>query len=339
MLSCSKCSGVSVYHERSSGKELCEKHFCSYFEQSIREGINLLEKENPKLLVYYSAGKDSTAILYVLRKILNYDVIAATADLGIPEHTNSIVSKGKALCDELGVPYYTVSLKSNLSMDLTDIIQRGESKLLCHYCGELRNVALDRAASSFGVDAVVSGYNKDDMVRFLVNNYLRNDAFRILAFARRIFPTPSMKEKCGFHNPIQLKPLAYLSEKEISLYCLIKNLSVSSCCCGYGYPEKSSMQGWRDDLTRSINLLETSYPGFSDQFIRNFETKLAPIFEKHIAAQDAYLDRQCVWCKKETKSHDTDVCLLCAECSNKIGLQIADVPSATRIMPKPKDAT
>lgn len=324
MLPCSCCHETSVYHERSTGKEFCKAHFCANFERSIQESVNLLGKENPRLAVYYSAGKDSTAILYVLKKILKYDVVAISADLGIPGYISNIVYMGKKICDDLGVEYLVVPLKDNLGVDLNDIVQRGEAKLVCHYCGELRNIALDKAALTLGADATVSGHNRDDIVRFLLNNYLKNDAFRIMAFACRAFPSPQVKEKCGYTNPVQLKPLAYLSEKEISLYCLLRGIDVVSGCCGYGDPKSSNMQGWRDDLTHSINYLETRHPGFSEQLMQNFETNIAPIFEKHIVEQGAYLDRHCVWCKKKMNSLDTDICLLCAECSSKIGMRVAE---------------
>ena len=325
MTKCSMCNNNSIYFNAMCNKEYCEKHFSEYFEESINKNIQQFNKKRPKLAVYYSGGKDSAVILYVLKKVLNYDVIAITADLGLPEHFEKIADLGKKICKEFNIPYYKAPLKQIIGVDIGEIIKNKNPKLACHYCGEIRNIALDRASRNLGVDAVVSGHNRDDITRFLLNNYLKNDIFRIVEFASKVYPYEDIAKLVNYKNPIQLKPLIYLSEKEISLYSAIKNIELTTACCGFGDSDKSLMQGWRNDLTYTINYLEKKYPGYSLNLINNFENNLLPIFYHYIKSNPKiFKERQCVFCKNKMDTEEKDVCLMCEKCAKEIDLKIEE---------------
>lgn len=323
MIKCSECKEDSIYYNSLNNKEYCKKHFCKYFEKSVEDNMKELKLPNPKIAVYYSGGKDSAVLLYVLKKVLNFNVVAITANLGLKKHFEKISNLGKKVCEELNIEYYEVSLKEVLNVNVGQIIQEKNSKLACHFCGEIRNIALDRASRLLGVDAVASGHNRDDITRFLLNNYLKNDIFRLTEFASKIYPSQNIKEKIGYENPIQLKPLVYLSEKEITLYSLTNEIEVTDACCGFGDRKKSDMQNWRSDLTYIINFLEERYPGYSINLIRNFEKNLIPIFDEcALNNKDFYSKRQCVFCKKPMNTKQKDISLTCDSCSASIGLKI-----------------
>ena len=333
MVKCSECDEASVYYNAINDKEYCKEHFCKYFEKSIEENMKKLEIVNPRIAVYYSGGKDSAVVLYVLRKVLKLNVVAITANLGIKEHFDKISKLGKKICKELGIDYYEVSLKESLNTDIKQIISEKNPQLACHYCGELRNISLDKAAKCLKVDAVVSGHNRDDITRFLLNNYLKNDLFRTTEFGSMIYQNKDIKERINYYNPIQLKPLIYLSEKEITLYCLLNNIEITDACCGYGDKNKSNMQSWRSDLTYVINYLEERYPGFSIGLIKNFEKNFIPIFnECALNIKDFFEKRQCVFCKESMQSDVKDICITCKNCADRIGVNINDEFEAHKIL-------
>ncbi|MDO5556018.1 MAG: ATP-binding protein [Clostridia bacterium] len=332
MIKCSMCNNNSIYFNTICNKEYCQKHFSEYFEGSIKKNIQQLTKKAPKLAVYYSGGKDSAVILYVLKKVLKYDVVAITADLGLPQYFEKIADLGNKICNELGIKYYKAQLKHIIGVDIGELIKEKNPRLACHYCGEIRNIALDRASRKLDVDAVVSGHNRDDITRFLLNNYLKNDIFRLMEFASKIYPREDIVKMINYKNPIQLKPLIYLSEKEISLYCSIKNIELTTACCGFGDKNKSDMQGWRNDLTYTINYLEQKYPGYSLDLINNFENNLSTIFNEYIKSNPkVFKERQCVFCKKSMNTEEKDVCLMCKNCAEEIGLKIDEQFSVTLI--------
>lgn len=320
MIRCSKCNEFSIYYEPMSNREYCKKHFCEYFENNVKENMKKLNITRPKIAVYYSGGKDSAVLLYVLRKILKFDTIMITANLGVKEHFEKISKLGEKISKELDIDYFEVSLKQSLGVDIPQIVREKNAKLACHYCGELRNIALDKASYILNVDAVASGHNRDDVTRFLLNNYLKNDIFRTTEFASKIYPEQNIKKKINYINPIQLKPLIYLNEKEITLYCLINNIEITDACCGFGSKERSDMQGWRNDLTYTINFLEEKYPGYSINLIKNFEKNFIPIFNECVKNNiNFFKQRQCVFCKRPMNTEIKDICLTCEECAKTIG--------------------
>ena len=320
MIKCSICNKESVYYNSKDSSELCEEHFCQSFETSVKN--NMLEFKNKKIAVYFSGGKDSVVLLYVLKKILNYDIIAITADLGIKNHTEKIIELGKKMCKELDIPFYKVVLKDIINTDVCSIVEKNGTDIACNYCGEIRNIALDLASKELKVDAYASGHNCDDVTRFLLNNYLKNDIFRIVEFACKVFPDTKIKDKIEYENPTQLKPLIYLTEKEITLYSIIKKLEIINSCCGISEIEKTTMQNWRKDLTNSIYYYEDKYPGISIKMINNFEKNILPVFNEMLLNNpDSYKKRQCVFCKEEMKTTQKDIFLICKKCSEKIDLK------------------
>lgn len=320
MTSCSKCKKNSVYYSTEKAKEYCEEHFCDWFEKSVEDNVS--DFKNKKIAVYFSGGKDSVVLLYVLKKILNYNVIAIVADLGIKKHTEKIIKLGTKMCKELEIPFYKVALKETINTDIYTIVKKNGKDIACNYCGEIRNIALDLASKELNVDAYATGHNCDDVTRFLLNNYLKNDIFRIVEFACKVFPDSKVKDLINYENPIQLKPLIYLNEKEITLYALIKEIEIVDSCCGINDIEKSTMQSWRKDLTNSIYYYEERYPGISLKLIKNFEKNVLPVFNELVVKNlEAYKKRQCVFCKKELNTTKKDIFLMCKECTEKINLK------------------
>jgi len=320
MKSCSRCKKKSVYYNREEKREYCEEHFCKWFEKRIEDTV--INLKNKKIAVYFSGGKDSVVLLYVLRKILNYNIIVLTADLGIKEHTDKIIKLGSEMCKKLGSSFYKVVLKKVINADIYSIVKEEGKDVACNYCGEIRNIGLDMASEKLKVDAYATGHNLDDVTRFLLNNYLKNDIFRITEFACKVFPNPEIKEFINYEKPIQLKPLIYLNEKEITLYALIKEIEIIDSCCGISDIEKSTMQGWRSDLTKSIYYYENKYPGISLKYIKNFEKNILPVFNELVVKnREAYKKRQCVFCKNEMNTVKKDIFLMCNQCSEKINLK------------------
>jgi len=320
MTKCSKCNNNSVYYNAEESKEFCIEHFNKWFEKKIEN--NLIEFKNKKIAVYFSGGKDSVVLLYVLSKILHFDVIAITADLGIKEHTEKIIKLGKKMCNEFSIPFYKVVLKNTINTDINYIIKNNGKDVVCNYCGEIRNIALDLASEKLNVDAYATGHNADDVARFLLNNYLKNDIFRTTEFACKIFPDPNIKDLIDYKQPFQLKPLIYLNEKEITLYTLINKIEIIDSCCGVNNIEKSTMQNWRRDLTNSIYYYEEKYPGISLKLISNFEKNFLPVFNELVLKNpEEYNKRQCVFCKKPMNTIKKDIFLMCNECSKSINLE------------------
>jgi predicted PP-loop superfamily ATPase len=71
-LICSKCSERAIISQRYSGQHLCQDHFIQDFERRVAETVhkNNMVKDGERIAVAVSGGKDSTALLFCLRRIL-----------------------------------------------------------------------------------------------------------------------------------------------------------------------------------------------------------------------------------------------------------------------------
>ncbi len=89
---CSKCSERAIVSQRSSGFHFCQSHFTEDFERRAADTLqkNAMVKDGERIAVAVSGGKDSTALLLCLHKILadrDVELIAITVDEGIAEKT------------------------------------------------------------------------------------------------------------------------------------------------------------------------------------------------------------------------------------------------------------
>ena len=69
---CSKCSERAVVSQRYSGLHLCRNHFIEDFERRVAETLqkNGMVQDGEKIAVAVSGGKDSTALLMSLDRVL-----------------------------------------------------------------------------------------------------------------------------------------------------------------------------------------------------------------------------------------------------------------------------
>ncbi|MDD1738578.1 MAG: tRNA lysidine(34) synthetase TilS, partial [Methanothrix sp.] len=70
---CTICNSPAVISLKHNGTRLCQQHFIHYFEAKVQgtilSGGMIAEKE--RIAVALSGGKDSTALLFCLHRILS----------------------------------------------------------------------------------------------------------------------------------------------------------------------------------------------------------------------------------------------------------------------------
>jgi len=106
MVKCAKRS------EKEICSGFCEKHFRRYFEDKVKKTIrkfNLLNHKD-KIAVAVSGGKDSTVLMYVLKK-LNYDVTAITVDAVIGNYTKQNLENLRGVCKKYKIPLKEISFR------------------------------------------------------------------------------------------------------------------------------------------------------------------------------------------------------------------------------------
>ena len=177
-------------------------------------------KENDKILVAVSGGKDSLVMLYDLiqrRKSfpIHYDIVAA--------HIKTDFDNGcqKSVLEELfqkwGVDYRIVNVS------VIDRLKPGK-KMNCYWCSTQRRIELMNLSDKLGCNKVALGHHLDDIVEtFLMNICLKGQISTML---------PVLEYKKFPHTVI--RPLALVPEHLIVKFTKLLGIDSITCKCPYG---------------------------------------------------------------------------------------------------------
>lgn len=265
-MKCIRCDENAIVSQRYSGKHLCGSHFIEDFDKRVEETLEkrLMITQGDRIAVAVSGGKDSTALLYALNKILigkGTRIFAITVDEGINGYRDDTIRSAERIAEDLGIEHKIVSFRDLYGFDLDEIIE-GKEAAPCTYCGVFRKNALNRTAKRMSATKVATGHNLDDEAQSVLMNYMKGDIERLMRFRpRRIQPGLVPR----------IKPFREILEKETALYCMINGIYAESRECPYA---KLSL---RADVRDMINRLENLYPGTKHSVLNGFEkvTELA----------------------------------------------------------------
>ena len=259
-MKCSLCDENAIVSQRYSGKHLCSTHFIKDFDLKVEETLkkSAMIKKGDRIAVAVSGGKDSTALLYALNKILKgngVEIFAITVDEGIKGYRDDTIKSARRIAEDLGIDHKIVSFRDLYGFDLDDIVE-GKEAAPCTYCGVFRKNALNRTAKNLGATKVATGHNLDDEAQSILMNYMKGDIERLMRFRPR-------RTQPGLIP--RIKPFREIHEKETALYCMINGIYAESVECPYA---KLSL---RADVRDMINRLENLYPGTKQSVLKGFE--------------------------------------------------------------------
>jgi uncharacterized protein (TIGR00269 family) len=292
-MKCSICDNQAIVSQRYSNAHLCERHFVEGFERKVEDTIsrgNMVE-EGDKIAVAVSGGKDSTALLLVLKKVLaerDVEMVAVTVDEGIAGYRDDTVEAARSICERLGVEQRVISFQEEFGFKLDEIVE-GKNVAPCTFCGVFRKSALNRAAKRLGATRVATGHNLDDEAQSVMMNYLKGDIERLLRFRPR-------REQPGLVP--RMKPLREIPEKETALYCIVKGAYTESRECPY------AQLSLRADVRDMMNNLERLFPGMRQSTLQGFE-KIAEM------AKDKWTGIDLGKCRKCGEPCVRDLCKAC----------------------------
>ena len=173
-------------------------------------------KPGDRIALALSGGKDSTALVLVLSRLLpayeNVHPVAITIDEGIAGYRDETVRAAADLTAHLGIEHHTVSF-CDLFGDNLDTLLAGREREACTVCGILRKKALAVAAERYGATTIATGHNLDDEAQSVLMNTLRGDLPRLVRDAAQ-------------ENPCfipRIKPLSLTPEKEVAIYLVINH--------------------------------------------------------------------------------------------------------------------
>ncbi len=213
-MKCSRCRRDAIVFQRYSGLHLCEQHFDLDFEAKAKRAIRKHRwiESGDTVAVAFSGGKDSSAVLYFLHRLLHQRrdirLLAITIDEGICGYRDPLAAK--AIADRIGVPWVTASFAEEYGITIDEIVRQKGVGISCSYCGVLRRTILNRVAREHGVTRLAFGFNLDDDAQSVLMNVLRGDAERL---TRPVRPVAGMVPR--------IRPFMYIPEREVALYAFL----------------------------------------------------------------------------------------------------------------------
>lgn len=249
-MKCSKCKEKAVY----SNPRFCKKHFCEYVEKKVGDTIkkfNLVDKDkNEKICVAVSGGKDSTTLLFILKK-LGYNVEALAIDEGINGYRNITLDFLRKFCKAQEIKLVVKSYEDDFGKRLDKVIKKGEPA--CNICGTFRRHMLNKYAE--GYDKIATGHNLDDEAQAILMNLLKAQTQML---GRQ---GPKTTKKVFVRK---IKPLYFLREKEIMAYAFINKFNVPFIECPFA---SESFRGYIRDW---LNKIERENPGTKENIIKKY---------------------------------------------------------------------
>lgn len=286
-MKCSLCGKDAVF-----GKPyFCEFHFKDNFTKTVEKTISdygLLSKKD-KVIVGVSGGKDSLAVLFVL-KDLGYDVTGLLIDEGIAGYRDKKIEFVAPLLKTRKIPLKIVSFEQELGYTLDDAVKLLDT-IPCTICGVFRRYLLNRHARGF--DAIATGHNTDDESQAIMMNLFKNTPTLL---ARQGPLTGTIHSK-GFVK--RIKPLYYLTEKETMTYTFLEGLTSPFIECTH------VTGSFRAEVRDLLNEQEILHPGTKKNILTFHKEKIAGIrtTQKGTATE-------CSRCGEPTAGEICQTCLL-----------------------------
>ena len=258
---CKICEQKPVYVTLNH-KRLCKNCFIKYFEKKVLKTIrkySMIEKTDT-IAAALSGGKDSTTCLYILSrymKNLGKKVNAVLIDEGIAGYRSKTLKDAQKFCRDHNINLKVISVKKEFGKTL-DQFMKSYDKRPCTPCGVFRRYLLNKAAKRLRATKLATGHNLDDEAQSIIMNQLKGNA----ALSAKLGPVTGVLVHKKFVR--RIKPLYFMTEKEVALYTHLKNFSVRYVEC------PNFNDTFRDNVGKMLNDFESKYPGTKQGIVNAF---------------------------------------------------------------------
>jgi len=293
---CSACPQPAIVDAPYRGGHLCEAHLRASVEERFRREMH---RQLPRfgrgtVAVALSGGKDSSVALALAHRYFarrpTVRLVAVSVDEGIDGYRAATLAAAARLTDSLGVEHTIVRSEQALRTTTDRVARELGGVPPCSFCGVFRRQMLNRAAREAGADAVVLGFNLDDLAQTVLMNLVHGDLDRLVRMA------PHRRRQPGLVP--RIAPLAAVPEREVYLYARCAGLPFDHGEC----PHAARAQ--RNLFRTIVWELEEAQPGTRQALLRTHER----LVERWLAAEDGGAPGRCRGCGEPSSGE------LCRSC-------------------------
>ena len=212
------------------------------------DDYNMIE-DGDKIAIGLSGGKDSLTLLYSLHTLRRYypkkfDIMAITIHPGSDTFKTDELEK---ICKDLDIPY--IVYDSNIANVVFDI---RKEKNPCSLCANMRRGMLNSVAIENGCTKIALGHHSDDVIETLLMSMFLNG--NVHTFAPVTYLSRS--------DVKVIRPLIYVSEKDIRSLSRQKEFPVmGKCCPNDGFSKREYMKDLIKDLQKDIPKVKANLMG------------------------------------------------------------------------------
>jgi tRNA 2-thiocytidine biosynthesis protein TtcA len=229
-----------------------------------------LIEEGDRIMVAISGGKDSWALLHVLNELrkrapIDFSLVAVNIDQGYRGFRQDVVED---FVEGQGYEYH---------MEVYDIASIVEEKVEaggtpCSLCARLRRGALYGYAEKYNCNKIALGHHLDDMIETLLLNQFFVGKLASMA--------PKLQADDG--KNIVIRPLIYVTEKDIIEFVGLKKFPIVCCQCPLMCGETVHGDFKRRMVKQLIQTLEKKIPNIKQSLL----TSMTNVSRTHLLDRD-----------------------------------------------------
>jgi len=268
---CSTCEADAVIDQPYRGLHLCAMHFRDSVEERVRREMHrqLPRFARGTVAVALSGGKDSGAALFLAHRYFHrrptVRLVAVSVDEGIAGYRSATLKAARELTDSLGVEHRVVTASTEIGTTVDRTFADVPGTVPCSYCGVWRRRLLNRAAREVGADAIVLGFNLDDLAQTVLMNLVHGDLDRLVRMAPHRVRQPGLVPRVA--------PLALVPEREVYLYARLRGIPFDHGECPY------AARAARNLFREVVWQLEEAQPGTRQSLLRTHERLVTQFLE------------------------------------------------------------
>ncbi len=269
---CKKCLENPAITLPNSNISLCKSCFFKYFERKVFKTIKdyKLIEQGEHIGVACSGGKDSTSVLYLIKKFSekrkNITITALAVDEGIKGYRDTSLESLKKFCDKEKIPLHILSYKESFGKDLDSIVKKFPRP--CSICGVFRRYLLNKGSKNLGFTKLATGHNLDDEAQSIMMNQFRSN----MKVSARLGPITGIVKNKNFIP--RIKPLYFLMEKEVAAYAFLKGFIDKYSECPH------TNTSYRGNVRDFLYDFEAKFPGTKHNIVLSF-LEILPLLKKN----------------------------------------------------------